>query len=83
MNIIVYCRSIWCNVGGTVDIVYVDKGKNKLTTDTVQAISTALVTVAGGLTGDRATGACTAQMGTEWYRWLIWEILKYGLRLVY
>ena len=54
--------------GGTVDIVYVDKGKNKLTTDTVQAISTALVTVAGGLTGDRATGACTAQMGTGWYR---------------
>ena len=53
---------------GTVDIVYVDKGKNKLTTDTVQAISTALVTVAGGLTGDRATGACTAQMGTGWYR---------------
>ena len=55
------------NDDSDVDL-YVDKGKNKLTTDTVQAISTALVTVAGGLTGDRATGACTAQMGTGWYR---------------
>ncbi|WP_276624663.1 hypothetical protein [Dialister invisus] len=45
-----------------------DKGKNKLITDTVQAISTALGAVAGSLTGDRTTGACTAQMGTEWYR---------------
>lgn len=54
--------------GGTIDIVCVVKGKNKLTTDTVQAISTALGAVAGGLTGDRATGACTAQMGTGWYR---------------
>ena len=45
-----------------------DKGNNKLITDIVQAISTALGTVAGGLTGDRATGACTAQMGTGWYR---------------
>ena len=54
--------------GGTVDIVCVVKGKNKLTTDTVQAISTALGAVAGSLTGDRTTGACTAQMGTEWYR---------------
>ena len=38
--------------GGTVDIVCVVKGKNKLTTDIVQAISTALGTVAGSLTGD-------------------------------
>lgn len=45
-----------------------DKGKNKLITDTVQAISTVLGAVAGSLTGDRATGACMAQMGTEWYR---------------
>lgn len=29
-----------------------DKGKNKLITDIVQAISTALGTVAGSLTGD-------------------------------
>lgn len=54
--------------GGTIDIVCVDKGKNKLTTDTVQAISTALGAVAGSLTGDRNTGAYTAQMGTGWYR---------------
>jgi len=46
----------------------VDKGKNKLITDIVQAISTALGTVAGSLTGDRNTGAYTAQMGTRWYR---------------
>ena len=45
-----------------------DKGKNKLTTDTVQAISTALGAVAGSLTGDRNTGAYTAQMGTRWNR---------------
>lgn len=45
-----------------------DKGKNKLTADTVQAISTALGAVAGSLTGDRNTGAYTAQMGTGWYR---------------
>ena len=38
--------------GGTVDIVCVVKGKNKLITDIVQAISTALGTVAGSLTGD-------------------------------
>lgn len=54
--------------GGTIDIVCVVKGKNKLTTDTVQAISTALGAVAGSLTGDRNTGAYTAQMGTGWYR---------------
>ena len=36
--------------------------------DTVQAISTALGAVAGSLTGDRATGAYTAQMGTKWNR---------------
>ena len=34
--------------------------------DTVQAISTALGAVAGSLTGDRNTGAYTAQMGTKW-----------------
>jgi len=50
--------------GGTIDIVCVDKGKNKLTTDTAPAWGA----VAGSLTGDRNTGAYTAQMGTRWYR---------------
>ena len=39
--------------------------------DTVQAISTALGAVAGSLTGDRNTGAYTAQMGTKWKLQLI------------
>ena len=34
--------------------------------DIVRAISTALGAVAGSLTGDRNTGAYTAQMGTKW-----------------
>ena len=46
------------------------KGKDWMDThpDTVQAISTALGAVAGSLTGDRNTGAYTAQMGTRWNR---------------
>ena len=36
--------------------------------DIVRAISTALGAVAGSLTGDRNTGAYTAQMGTRWNR---------------
>ena len=46
------------------------KGRDWMDThpDTVQAISTALGAVAGSLTGDRNTGAYTAQMGTRWNR---------------
>ena len=44
------------------------EGRNWMDThpDTVQAISTALGAVAGSLTGDRNTGAYTAQMGAKW-----------------
>ena len=51
-------------------LAYIEKtkGRDWMDThpDTVQAISTALGAVAGNLTGDRATGAYTAQMGTKW-----------------
>ena len=53
-------------------LAYIEKtkGRDWMDThpDTVQAISTALGAVAGSLTGDRATGAYTAQMGTKWNR---------------
>ena len=60
-------------VSGSVNefaLAYMEKtkGRDWMDThpDTVQAISTALGAVAGNLTGDRATGAYTAQMGTKW-----------------
>ena len=60
-------------VSGSVNefaLAYIEKtkGRNWMDThpDTVQAISTALGAVAGSLTGDRNTGAYTAQMGTKW-----------------
>ena len=60
-------------VSGSVNefaLAYMEKtkGKDWMDThpDTVQAISTALGAVAGSLTGDRNTGAYTAQMGTRW-----------------
>ena len=60
-------------VSGSVNefaLAYMEKtkGRNWMDThpDTVQAISTALGAVAGSLTGDRNTGAYTAQMGTRW-----------------
>ena len=62
-------------VSGSVNefaLAYMEKtkGKDWMDThpDTVQAISTALGAVAGSLTGDRNTGAYTAQMGTRWNR---------------
>ena len=62
-------------VSGSVNefaLAYMEKtkGRNWMDThpDTVQAISTALGAVAGSLTGDRNTGAYTAQMGTRWNR---------------
>ena len=62
-------------VSGSVNefaLAYMEKtkGRDWMDThpDTVQAISTALGAVAGNLTGDRATGAYTAQMGTKWNR---------------
>ena len=60
-------------VSGSVNefaLAYMEKtkGRDWMDThpDTVQAISTALGAVAGSLTGDRNTGAYTAQMGTKW-----------------
>ena len=60
-------------VSGSVNefaLAYMEKtkGRNWMDThpDTVQAISTALGAVVGSLTGDRNTGAYTAQMGTKW-----------------
>ena len=62
-------------VSGSVNefaLAYMEKtkGRDWMDThpDTVQAISTALGAVAGSLTGDRNTGAYTAQMGTRWNR---------------
>ena len=56
-------------------LAYIEKtkGRDWMDThpDTVQAISTALGAVAGSLTGDRNTGAYTAQMGTKWKLQLI------------
>ena len=49
--------------------------------DTVQAISTALGAVAGSLTGDRNTGAYTAQMGTRW-NYLGFELPEFKKLLV-
>ena len=60
-------------VSGSVNefaLAYMEKtkGRDWMDThpDTVQAISTVLGAVAGSLTGDRNTGAYTAQMGTKW-----------------
>ena len=60
-------------VSGSVNefaLAYMEKtkGRDWMDThpDTVQAISTALGAFAGSLTGDRNTGAYTAQMGTKW-----------------
>ena len=60
-------------VSGSVNefaLAYMEKtkGRDWMDThrDTVQASSTALGAVAGSLTGDRNTGAYTAQMGTRW-----------------
>jgi len=62
-------------VSGSVNefaLAYIEKTKGRdwmdKHPDTVQAISTALGAVAGSLTGDRNTGAYTAQMGTKWNR---------------
>ena len=62
-------------VSGSVNefaLAYMEKtkGRDWMDThpDTVQAISAALGAVAGSLTGDRNTGAYTAQMGTRWNR---------------
>jgi len=62
-------------VSGSVNefaLAYMEKTKGRdwmdTHSDTVQAISTALGAVAGSLTGDRNTGAYTAQMGTRWNR---------------
>ena len=60
-------------VSGSVNefaLAYMEKTKGRdwmdKHPDTVQAISTALGAVAGSLTGDRNTGAYTAQMGAKW-----------------
>ena len=65
-------------ISGSVNefaLVYMGKAKGRdwmdTHPDTVQAISTALGAVAGSLTGDRNTGAYTAQMGTKWKLQLI------------
>lgn len=65
-------------VSGSVNefaLAYMEKtkGRDWMDThpDTVQATSTALGAVAGSLTGDRNTGAYTAQMGTKWKLQLI------------
>ena len=63
------------SVSGSVNefaLAYMEKTKGRdwmdKHPDTVQAISTALGAIAGSLTGDRNTGAYTAQMGTRWNR---------------
>ena len=75
-------------VSGSVNefaLAYMEKtkGKDWMDThpDTVQAISTALGAVAGSLTGDRNTGAYTAQMGTRW-NYLGFELPEFGELLV-
>ena len=75
-------------VSGSVNefaLAYMEKtkGRNWMDThpDTVQAISTALGAVAGSLTGDRNTGAYTAQMGTRW-NYLGFELPEFGELLV-
>ena len=75
-------------VSGSVNefaLAYMEKtkGRNWMDThpDTVQAISTALGAVAGSLTGDRNTGAYTAQMGTKW-NYLGFELPEFKKLLV-
>ena len=75
-------------VSGSVNefaLAYMEKtkGRNWMDThpDTVQAISTALGAVAGSLTGDRNTGAYTAQMGTRW-NYLGFELPEFKKLLV-
>ena len=75
-------------VSGSVNefaLAYIEKtkGRNWMDThpDTVQAISTALGAVAGSLTGDRNTGAYTAQMGTRW-NYLGFELPEFKKLLV-
>ena len=75
-------------VSGSVNefaLAYMEKtkGRDWMDThpDTVQAISTALGAVAGSLTGDRNTGAYTAQMGTKW-NYLGFELPEFKKLLV-
>ena len=75
-------------VSGSVNefaLAYMEKTKGRdwmdKHPDTVQAISTALGAVAGSLTGDRNTGAYTAQMGTRW-NYLGFELPEFGELLV-
>ena len=75
-------------VSGSVNefaLAYIEKtkGRDWMDThpDTVQAISTALGAVAGSLTGDRNTGAYTAQMGTKW-NYLGFELPEFKKLLV-
>ena len=75
-------------VSGSVNefaLAYMEKtkGRNWMDKhpDTVQAISTALGAVAGSLTGDRNTGAYTAQMGTKW-NYLGFELPEFKKLLV-
>ena len=66
-------------------LAYIEKTKGRewmdTHPDTVQAISTALGAVAGSLTGDRNTGAYTAQMGTRW-NYLGFELPEFKKLLV-
>ena len=75
-------------VSGSVNefaLAYMEKtkGRNWMDKhpDTVQAISTALGAVAGSLTGDRNTGAYTAQMGAKW-NYLGFELPEFKKLLV-
>ena len=75
-------------VSGSVNefaLAYMEKtkGRDWMDThpDTVQAISTALGAVAGSLTGDRNTGAYTAQMGAKW-NYLGFELPEFKKLLV-
>ena len=64
---------------------YIEKIKGKIWmvnhADTVQAISTALGTVVGGVTGDKVTGAYTSQMGIKW-NYLGFELPEFEKLLV-
>ena len=75
-------------VSGSVNefaLAYMEKtkGRDWMDThpDTVQAISTALGAIAGSLTGDRNTGAYTAQMGAKW-NYLGFELPEFKKLLV-
>ena len=75
-------------VSGSVNefaLAYMEKTKGRewmdTHPDTVQAISTALGAVAGSLTGDRNTGAYTAQMGAKW-NYLGFELPEFKKLLV-